>query len=88
MEGAAPPPPAPPVDPVMIITTKRTYQLINPALLPEVFEEQSLYYAALADMDVGDTCRFAVAIFISGAGKTIGVGANYTRVSGFLVSRG
>jgi len=82
--------PAPPVttyvDPLNIVTTKRTYQLINPVL--QFLGTQTVFYSVLADMDLGDTCKFAFGTFIAGIGKTLGIGGANTKVSGYLVSRG
>jgi len=82
--------PAPPVatyvDPLNIVTTKRTYQLINPVL--QFLGAQTVFFSALADMDLGDTAKFSFGAFISGIGKTLGIGLNSTKVGGYLVSRG
>jgi hypothetical protein len=82
--------PSPPVttyvDPLNIVTTKRTYQLINPVL--QFLGTQSVFYSVLADMDAGDTCKFAFGANLTGVGKTLGIGGANTKVSGYLVSRG
>lgn len=84
-------PPAPPAptgcgDPLLVITTKRTYQLINPVL--GMSNYQSVLYSCLADMDLGDTARFSYgAITIYGT-RTLGISSYNTRLSGFLVARG
>lgn len=86
-----PPPPAPPTppacnDPMWIVTTKRTYELVNPVLW--WLGNQTVFYAALVDMDIGDTAKFAFGALTCVGTKTLGVGGGNTKVSGYLVSRG
>lgn len=86
-----PPPPAPPSpppcnDPMWIVTTKRTYQLINPVLW--WLGSQTVFYSALVDLDMGDTAKFAFGAITCIGTKTLGIGGANTKVSGYLVSRG
>jgi len=84
------PPPDPPaviyVDPVSVVTSSQTYQLINPALVYK--GEQTLFYTVFARMTSGDLARFNCSIVTDAATKTIGIGATHTWIGGFLVSAG
>jgi len=84
------PPPDPPVyiyvytDPLNIVTTSKTYQLINPALVYN--DEQTLFYTVFARMSAGDTAQFNCAIIVEQGTKTVGVGATHTWIGGFLIA--
>jgi len=82
----APPPPATPVnsDP-NIITSNRTYSLINSVYQYQTSGEQSYFYNAVCDMDVGDTARWILDINFDGT-KTLGVGATQTFISGYRIT--
>jgi hypothetical protein len=84
------PPPSPPaviyIDPLSIVTSSKTYQLINPALVYK--GEQTLFYTVYARMTAGDIARFNCSIVTDAGTKTIGIGATHTWIGGFLVSAG
>lgn len=83
------PPPTPVytrVDPIYIITSNRTYQLINPVVsYTTTSGQQTITFSAIADMDSADTAYFAFGLETSVGTKTIGVGGTYTTISGYLI---
>ena len=82
------PPPAPPpptyVDPLDIITTSRTFTLINPVL--QYLGTQSIHLTVMGQMTAGQTMRAAYGVNVTAIGKTIGIAANTTWMSGYLLS--
>jgi len=82
-----PPPPTPPPscgDP-SIITSNRTYSLINSVYQYQDGGNQSYFYNAVCDMDAGDTAIFSVDILFELGTKVLDIGANQTFCSGYMI---
>lgn len=83
---SAPTPPTTRVDPINIVTSNRTYSLINPVTsYTNDLARQTITFTAIADMDASDTAYFQYGLQTSVGTKTVGVGGTYTTVSGYLI---
>ena len=84
----APPPAPPPVysDPT-IYTSNRSYMLINSIYDYQVSGQQSYFYSVVADMDAADVAQFNIDIQFGAGTRTLGIGANQTFISGYLIRR-
>jgi hypothetical protein len=81
-----PAPPAPAyVDPLNIHINGDASKtsLINPIL--QFLGTQSVIYNTYVNLTAGDIVTFSFGAFITGVGKTLGIGANHTLVWGYLV---
>lgn len=77
------PPAVPPADPISIVTTARTYSLINCIFTNQT--TQSYGFAAQANMTAGDTAKFTWSLYWGDGTKTRGIGATHSWCAGFLV---
>lgn len=83
---AAATPPTTRVDPINIVTSNRTYSLINPVTsYTNDLARQTITFSAIADMDSSDTAYFQYGLQTSVGTKTVGIGATYTTISGYLI---
>lgn len=74
-------------DPINIVTTNRTYSLINPVMSYTNDDGlQTVTFTTIADMTLGHTAYFQFGLQTSVGTKTIGIGATYTTVSGFFIA--
>jgi hypothetical protein len=80
-----PPPPTRNTCPLNIVTTARTYSLIN-TQFSSTLATQSVEYAVFVNMTAGDTAIFQFGMLSNSGTKTIGVGASQTFISGFFVT--
>ena len=81
-----PAPPAPAyIDPLNIHINGDASKtsLINPIL--QFLGTQSVIYNTFVNLAAGDIVTFSFGAFITGVGKTLGIGANHTLVWGYLV---
>lgn len=75
------------VDPINIVTSNRTYSLINPVVnYSTTSATQTVTFTAIADMEAADTAYFQFGLQTSTGTKTVGVGATYTTISGFFIA--
>lgn len=77
------PPAVAPVDPISIVTTARTYSLINCIFTNQ--GTQSYGFSAQANMTAGDTAKFTWSLYWGDGTKTRGIGATHSWCAGFLV---
>ena len=74
------------VDPIYIVTSNRTYALINPVMsYTNDLARQTVTFSAIADMDASDTAYFQYGLTTMVGTKTVGIGGTYTTVSGYLI---
>ena len=84
-----PPPPTPPPscgDP-NIITSNRTYSLINSVYQYQNGGQQSYFYNAVCDMDAADTAIFSVSLLFELGTKVLDVASGQTFCSGYLIRK-
>ena len=74
------------VDPINIVTSNRTYSLINPVMsYTNDLARQTVTFTAIADMDTSDTAYFQYGLTTAVGTKTVGIGGTYTTISGYLI---
>lgn len=74
------------VDPINIVTSNRSYSLINPVMsYTNDLARQTVTFTAIADMDTSDIAYFQYGLTTAVGTKTVGIGGSYTTVSGYLI---